>query len=292
MGLRVLIMVKQLLSLFLLTVAMAAHLGAAQAVPAPRPPSSPTYLVGPADVLKIQVFEEASLSGNYSVDTDGTISFPFLNRVQVRGKTLSEVESIITTGLRAGFVLRAQVSAEIFQYRSRSIYVMGEVKAPGKYTIEGQATLLEVIAKAGSFTAAAGPDIVLQRYKDGMAAAVSAPAKADSPDTAEILRVKIDDLKAGLFTANILLQDSDTIIVPSAERYYVTGFVRAPGSFVLRPGMTIAQAIAEAGGLTERGSNRRIKVTRKVNGKDVELDAQPSDLVRPNDTIKVPQRLI
>jgi polysaccharide export outer membrane protein len=56
--------------------------------------------------------------------------------------------------------------------------------------------------------------------------------------------------------------------------------------------MTVQQAIAEAGGLTERGSNRGIKITRKVNGKDVEIDARMSDLVHPNDTIKVRQRLI
>ena len=291
MGLRVLIMVKQLLSLLLFAAALAPAPAAAQEVP--RPPASPTYLVGPADVLKIQVFEEASLSGNYSVDSDGTITFPFLNRVPVRGKTLSEVESIITAGLRADYVRRAQVSVEIAQYRSRSIYVMGEVKAPGKYTIEGQATLLEVIAKAGSFTPSAGPDIILQRYKDGMAAAVAAaPASPSSPDTAEMLRVKIDDLKAGLFTANILLQDSDTIIIPAAERYYVTGYVKTPGSFVLRPGMTVQQSIAEAGGLTERGSTRGIKINRKVNGKDIEIDARMTDLVQPNDTIKVRQRLI
>lgn len=290
MGLRVLIMVKRLISL-LFFAALAPALAVAQG--APRPPASPTYLIGPADVLKIQVFEEASLSGNYSVDSDGTISFPFLNRVPVRGKTLSEVESVITAGLRADYVRRAQVSVEIAQFRSRSIYVLGEVKAPGKYTIEGQATLLEVIAKAGSFTPVAGPEIILQRYKDGMAASVAAaPATPDSPDTAEILRVKIEDLKAGLFTANILLQDSDTIIIPAAERYYVTGFVKTPGSFVLRQGMTIGQAIAEAGGVTDRGSTRGIKISRRVNGKDIEIDAKLTDLVQPNDTIKIRQRFI
>jgi polysaccharide export outer membrane protein len=285
-------MVKQLLSVLVFAAALAPAAVVAQVAPVPRPPASPTYLVGAADVLKVQVFEEPALSTTYSVDSDGTISFPFLNRVPVSGKTLSEVEAILTAGLRAGFVLRAQVSVEIATYRSRSIYVMGEVKAPGKYTIEGQATLLEVIAKAGSFTTQAGPDIILQRYKDGMAAAAAAPASPNSPDTAEMLRVKIADLEAGLFTANILLQDSDTIIVPPAERYYVTGFVKSPGSFVLRQGMTVQQAIAEAGGLTERGSTRRIKITRKVNGKDVEVDARMSDPVRPNDTIKVPQRRI
>jgi len=126
-----------------------------------------------------------------------------------------------------------------------------------------------------------------------MAAPVATtPAAPGNTDTAGLLRVNIEDLKQGRFSANFLLQDSDTIIVPAAERYYVTGFVKTPGAFVLRPGMTVQQAIAEAGGLTERGSTRGIKITRKVDGKDVQIDAKMSDLVRPNDTISIRQRLI
>ena len=282
-------MAKQLMSLLLFALCLAPSAWAQTAAPAP----SPTYLIGPADVLAIKVFDEPGLSGNFNVDTDGTITFQFLGRIEVKGKTLNAVEEMITTGLRNGFVNKAQVSVQIETFRSRAIYVLGEVKAPGKYTIEGQVTLLEVIAKAGSFTPSAGPEIIVQRYKDGMAAAVaSAPAQPGSKDTAEIVRVSVEDLKNGRFTANFLLQDSDTILVPAAERYYVTGFVKTPGSFVLRPGMTVQQAIAEAGGLTERGSTRGIKITRKVNGKDVEINGKMSDLIRPNDTIKVRQRLI
>lgn len=285
-------MFKPFTSLLLLIAALAPSLLTQTAAPAAQP-VSPTYLVGPADVLKIVVFDEPSLSGNFNVDSDGTITFQFLGRVEVRGKTLSDVEKIITAGLRADYVRQAQVSVQIETYRSRSIFVLGEVKAPGKYTIEGQVTLLEVIAKAGSFTSSAGPEIIVLRYKDGMAATIAAaPAKPGSADTAELLRVSIEDLKNGRFTANFLLQDSDTISVPAAERYYVTGFVKTPGSFVLRPGMTVQQAIAEAGGLTERGSNRGLKITRKVNGKDTEIKARMSDLIRPNDTIQVRQRLI
>lgn len=284
-------MVKSAFSLLLLVVAMAPGL-LAQAAP-PRPTASPTYLVGPSDVLGIKVLDEPSLSTAYNVDSDGTITFPFLGRIDVAGKTLREIEALIQTGLRADYVKRAEVSVEITTFRSRSIYVMGEVKAPGKYTIDGPVTLLEVIAKAGSFTPSAGPTLIVQRYKDGMAAAVaSTPAAPGNTDTAELLRVNIEDLKQGRFSANFLLQDSDTIIVPAADRYYVTGFVKTPGAFVLRPGMTVQQAIAEAGGLTERGSSRGIKITRKVNGKDTEISAKMSDLVRPNDTISIRQRLI
>ena len=285
-------MVKSAFSLLLLVAAMAPGLFAAQAAP-PRPTASPTYLVGPSDVLGIKVLDEESLSHTYNVDSDGTITFPFLGRIDVAGKTLREIETQIQTALRADYVKRAEVSVEITTFRSRSIYVMGEVKAPGKYNIDGPVTLLEVIAKAGSFTNSAGPMLIVQRYKDGMAAAVATtPAAPGNTDTAELLRVNIEDLKQGRFSANFLLQDSDTIIVPAADRYYVTGFVKTPGVFVLRPGMTVQQAIAEAGGLTERGSSRGIKITRKVNGKDTEINAKMSDLIRPNDTIQVRQRLI
>lgn len=271
--------------------ASAAGAPAAQAA-APSAQPGPSYVIGPGDVLDIKVFDEPTLSLKFAVDSDGTITYPFLQRIPVQRKTLREVEQVIQEGLRAGYVLRAQVSVAIAEFRSRSIFVLGEMRNPGKYNIDGPVTLLEVIAKAGSFTPTAGPTLIVQRYKDGMAAAVSQPAQPGSPGTAELLRVEIEDLKQGRFTANVLLQDSDTIIVPAADKFYITGYVKQPGSFVIRPGMTVQQAIAEAGGLTERGSSRRIKIIRKVNGKDQEIDANMTDLVRPNDTIKVPQRLI
>ena len=81
--------------------------------------------------------------------------------------------------------------------------------------------------------------------------------------------------------------------MPPADRVYVSGFVKTPGSYVIRSGMTVAQAIAEAGGLSERGSSRGIKIIRKdAQGHEVEIDAKMSDTVRPNDLIRIRQRLI
>lgn len=273
-------------------------LQAATAPQAPPPqsgpiPTSPIYVVGANDVLGIKVFEEPGLSGNFSIDSDGSITYPFLGRVEVGGMTVKEIEALLTKKLLEGYVRRPVVSVEIAQYRSRSIYVLGEVRAPGKYNIEGTITLLEVIARAGSLTNTAGNTIILQRYKDGIAAAASKPALAGDPQVAEVMRVSYEDLKEGRISSNIIIQDSDTIFVPQAERFYVTGFVKTPGTFVLQPGMTVSQAIAVAGGLTERGSSRGLKILRKdKNGKEIEVDAKMSDFVKPNDTIKVRQRLI
>jgi polysaccharide export outer membrane protein len=263
---------------------------------APMPPGPQSfnaiYQLGPSDVLGIKVFGEEALNNTYTVDSDGSITFPMIGRIQVAGKTTREIEEHVTKLLAPDYIRRAQVSVEIATYRSRSIYVIGEVRNPGRYNIQGPQTLLEVIAHAGSTTPTASNTIIVQRYKDGIAAAVSAPALPGDTGSAEIMRVSLEDLREGRLTANILLQDNDTIIVPPAERYYVSGQVKQPGSFVLRPGMTVRQAIAEAGGLTDRGSTRGIKIMRTVKDKEVELDADMSDLVQPNDTIRVRQRLI
>jgi polysaccharide export outer membrane protein len=264
------------------------------AVPAPAPTQvSPGYEVGPSDVLNIKVFNEPDLSGPFSVDSDGTITFPFLGRVTVGGKTVRDIEAQLTKALTGAYLRNPQISVEIGNYRSRAIFILGAVKQPGKYSIEGPMTLLEVLARAGSLTADAGNTIIVQRYKDGLAAAVSnEPMLPGDPRGAEVMRVNVSDLNEGRLNANILLQDSDTIVVPAADRFYVTGFVRQPGSFVLRPGMSVQQAIAEAGGFTERGSTRGIKIVRQVNGKEIEINVKMSDPVKPNDTIRVRQRLI
>lgn len=265
---------------------------------APAPPAAPqqpdlnAYVVGATDVLTIRVFDEPTLSCECTVDTDGSITFPLVGRVEVGGKTLREAESILTTLLRKDYVRRAQVSVEVKSYRSRSIFVLGEVRTPGKYSIGDQVTLLEVIANAGSLTSAAGNTIIVQRQKDPRAP-VTGPALPNENTGVEIMRISYEDLREGKLRSNIVLQDGDTLFIPEAERFFVTGFVRTPGVYVLKQNMTVQQAIAQAGGLTDRGTFRRLKILRKdKDGREVEIDAKTTDIVRPNDTIKVSQRLI
>ena len=286
-------MFNTLLSLIVFLSAQAAAPAQAPAAPQPTASFNATYLIGVSDVLAIKVFNEEQMTNKYTVDTDGSITFPLIGRFQVGGKTTRQIEEDLTRALQPDWLKRAQVSVEIAQYRSRSIYVLGEVRTPGRYNIEGPMTLLEVIANAGSTTASASNTIIVQRYKDGLAAAVAAPTTAGDTRWAEVTRINLDDLREGKLSANLLLQDSDMIIVPPAERVYVSGMVKTPGSFVIRPGMTVRQAIAEAGGIAERGSTRGIKIIRKDDkGREVEIDAKMSDLVKPNDTIRVRQRLI
>jgi polysaccharide biosynthesis/export protein len=256
------------------------------------PAKNPSYVVGPNDVLAIRVFDEPQLSDKYAVDADGSITYALVGRVMVAGKTVREIEEHLTKLLTGDYLRRPQVSVEIAQFRSRSIFVLGEVRTPGKYSIGSEVTLLEVIANAGSLTAAAGNTIIVQRQKDPRAP-VTGPALPDQDTGKEIMRISYEDLKEGKLKSNIVLQDGDTLLVPEAERCYISGYVRTPGAYVLKPNMTVQQAISLAGGLSERGTYRRLKILRKdKSGREVEIDAKTTDIVRPNDTIKVAQRLI
>ena len=269
-----------------LSVAAAGQAAGAQA-------SGPTYTVGPADVLKILVFNEEQLSGSFRVEPDGAIVYAVLGRIPVAGRTEREIAALIEKELANGWLNKPQVAVQVEQFRSRTIFIAGEVRTPGKYPLQGDSTLLEVLALAGSITSNASNEVVVVRPKAPTARAM--PTLPDSGAEAEVLRVDLQDIEQGRISSNISLQDGDTVFVPRAEKFYISGHVRTPGAYPYTKGMTIQQAIAVAGGVSERGSTRGIKVRREVkpgSGEYIELDVRLTDPIRPNDTIIVRQRYI
>jgi polysaccharide export outer membrane protein len=264
--------------------------GPAPAQPAVQGSQAARYVIGPLDTLSITVVGEDELTKKFQVDNDGTFTFPYLNRVQAAGLTLEELQTRLATLLRTGEILRnPQVRVEIDQYKSRSVYVIGEVRVPGKVTMAGTAlSVLEALALAGSPTANASNEIiVVHPATPGALPADSAP----NPDTqGERITINRRDLELGRAGRDIVLQDGDIINVPIAQRFYIYGQVRNPGTYVLDPGMTLQQAIALAGGLTDRGSDRRIKAKRLVNGRLTEVSLSLEDKILANDTIDIPSR--
>ena len=253
------------------------------AAPLPRPPepsavTAPArYMIGAQDLLKITVFDEADLTNSYRVDADGFITFPYIGRVAASGLTLSELQDRIRTQLSAGFIRNPQVRVEVGEFKSQSVLVSGEVRAPGKITMTGAMTLLEALAAAGSATSAASSELTVAHPRK--------PGDAAS----EVVRINWKDLQLGKGT-DVALQDGDIINVPKAQTFFITGQVRNGGPYVLEPGTTIQQAIAMAGGLSERGSDRGITVTRLVNGKSTEVRVTLEDRVQANDTITIRNR--
>jgi polysaccharide export outer membrane protein len=144
-------------------------------------------------------------------------------------------------------------------------------------------TILDAVVEAGSVTAAAGSLIQLVR-----------PRRDDGGDTgnshAEIVTVDFAELRGGQSAGNHLLRDGDTVVVLPARPIFVTGHVRSPGAYAAQPGMTVLQAVSLAGGFAERGSNRRLKILRVVDGHKKEIDVKLTDVVEAGDTIIVPKR--
>jgi polysaccharide export outer membrane protein len=253
----------------------------------PRAPAPHDYIVGRQDVLNITVFGEADISKRYTVDADGTIDFPFIGRVRAAGQTLRQVEDLLVKRLGAGFLVNPQVTVEIVEFRSQSIFVTGEVRAAGAYPIKGNMTIVEALALAGPTQTASNEVVIVRPKEPGERSGPVLPGNADS---AETTRVNIRDLQSGKLSLNIALQPGDTVFVPKAETFFVSGQVRSPGSFVYEPGIRVLQAIALAGGLTDRGSDRGIKILRQVDGVEISINAKTTDLVKPGDTIVVRQR--
>lgn len=257
--------------------------------PAQAPTNPRAYKIGLQDQLKITVFDEADMSTTYRVDADGFITFPLIGRVSASGATIAELEQRITTALANGYIRNPQVRIEIDQYKSQSVYVIGEVRSPGKITMTGSSmTLLEALALAGSPTANASNEVIVVHPSRPLTTGTTVSADPNAEGTR--ITVNRRDLELGKVGQDIALLDGDIINVPVAQRFYISGYVRNPGFYVLDPGMTVAQAIALAGGLNERGSDRRMTATRILNGKSTEVRVELEDRVQPNDTINIAAR--
>jgi polysaccharide export outer membrane protein len=248
-----------------------------------------SYVIGPQDVLAITVWDQADLSGKFTVEADGSFTFPLIGRVAAGGLTLRDLEALLRKQLSDGYFKNPQVTVAVEQYRSQRVFVIGEIRVPGAYPLTGDMTLIEALARAGSTTAEAGGEAVIVRAPVGRTA--TAPLLPNQDATAEVIRVNIRDLQSGQISQNVALRDGDTIFVPKAETIYVFGQVRSPGAYPLKShDTTVLQALSLAGGITDRGSTSRIRIVRIVDGKKVEIGVKLSDPVKPGDTVIVRER--
>jgi polysaccharide export outer membrane protein len=249
-------------------------------------PSAPAdYVVGPQDVLNVVVFGEADLTKLVTLDAEGTFDYPFIGRVKAGGLTARATAEEISSRLTKYFV-NPQVSVDVVKFRSQKVIVMGYVHAPGQYPLTGTMSVLEVLAAAGSPTSAAGSYVTVLRPSGNLPRLPGEEAGGGSS-----LRLTMSQLQSGQAPAGFSLRDGDTINVPKAETVTVIGHVKTTGLLILDGEMTVMQVIGLAGGVTEKGALNRVRIHRKVDGKMQEVKSvKLSDVVKPGDTIEVPQR--
>lgn len=108
------------------------------------------YTLGSGDRLKISVFGEDSLSGEFPVDGSGYISYPLIGEVQARGLSLQQLEQRLDEKLRNGYLVNPRISLEVLNYRP--FYILGEVNNPGQYEYVAGINLYNAVAMAGGYT--------------------------------------------------------------------------------------------------------------------------------------------
>jgi polysaccharide biosynthesis/export protein len=251
--------------------------------------SGADYVIGAQDVLLIQVFDQQDLGGKYTVEVDGTFTFPLIGRVKAGGMTLRGFEGELKRLLADGYFRNPQVTVAVEQYRSQRVFVMGEVRQPGPVSLTGGMTLIEALARAGSTLPTSSGEVSVVRAAQSTNGDAG-PLMPGQEATTEVFRTSIQDLQSGSLSHNVELRDGDTVFVPRAELVYVFGEVRNPGGYGVQKNTTVLQALSLAGGVTEHGAMNRIQVMRLIKGTKIEIRVKLTDVVQPEDTIIVPQR--
>ena len=245
------------------------------------------YVIGPEDVLQIQVWDHSDLERSVFVSREGFFSYPLIGQVQAGGLTVAQLEKEIAGRLGKGYLVSPQVTVTVKEYRSQKVFVLGEVVNPAKYALTGQTTLLDVLAQAGGPTPEAGAEVIVIRPVDGRRK--NRPTSLQEAKAGETITVDLQRLMNGDIPQNMSLRDGDTVYVSKAQYFFVYGEVKKPGRYVLTQGTTVLKAITTAGGITDIAAVKRTKIVREKTGVRVKLKAKLSDWVFPEDIVMVPQ---
>jgi len=251
-----------------------AHAQASSAAPSATPAQ---YRLALGDTIRVTVFQVPDLSLETRINEAGAISYPLLGSVSLAGLTVTEAEQRIARGLRDGnFVKQPQVSITLTQARGNQVSVLGQVGRPGRYPLEtGEVRLTDMLATAGGISQGGSDIVVVMGTRNGQ------------PYRSEVDLPSVFG-PSGRRAADVVLQNNDVIWVERVPTIYLYGEVQRPGALRLERNMTVMQALASAGGLTQRGTLRGLRVSRReADGRTREVEPQMTDVLRPDDVVFV-----
>jgi polysaccharide biosynthesis/export protein len=228
------------------------------------------------DTVSIKVVNQPDMDTTTRVETDGTLSFPYVGRIRAAGLSEDQVARAIERQLAARqIVTDPHVLVEINSFGTQAS-VQGQVGAPGVYTLDRPTNLTQLLSRAGGIRDdAVGGTLTVRR-------AGGAIQKFDSKD-----------VQAGRGPGAVLrIANNDEVFVDLAPFFYIYGYVGHPGEFPLLRPLTVQQAISVGGGLAVLGSEWRIRIKRKSgDGQTYEVPASLDDQVEAGDTIIVSERI-
>lgn len=237
----------------------------------------------------ISVLGDVYKPGKYSLDRPSTLSdvlamaggttpngSDLISLIRIKdGKTTKETYDLRDLINKEDQASNPQLQRDDIVYvNAREVSVLGQVSRPGKYSVaSGVRTVIDFLSQAGGVSPSGADSIIIITKRDGKT---------------EKHEIDIDQLyRKGDTSANFELADGDSIYVPRTAVFYIYGEVQRPGAFRLERNMNVAQALSTGGGLSPRGTERRIKIKRTVDGKLKTLDASVGDLLKPDDIVVI-----
>jgi polysaccharide export outer membrane protein len=242
--------------------------------------AKPDYPLGAGDAIRIQVFQNPDLTIETRVSENGSITYPLIGAVELGGQSIAAGEQKIAEALqKGGFIQKPQVNITLMQVRGNQVSVLGQVARPGRFPLETANTRLsDMLANAGGATQS-GDDIAIVT---GLRGGQPFRKAIDIPSI--FLADKVAD--------DIVMQGGDVIYVHRAPVFYIYGEAQRPGAFRIERDMTVMQALAQGGGPTVRGSEKRLRLHRKgANGSLQQIEPQLTDPVLPNDVLYVKESI-
>ena len=238
------------------------------------------YVLGAGDIIRITVFQNPDLTVDTRVTENGSITYPLIGAVSVGGLTLPAAEKLIAQRLRdGGFVLKPQVNVLLMQIRGNQVSVLGQVNRPGRYPIEiADTKVTDMLATAGGASVNGADVVTVVGTRNGQ----PFRAEIDIP-----LLFQPDGIKA-----DVSVQGGDILYVHRAPVFYIYGEVNRPGAYRLERGMSVMQGLALGGGVTLRGSEKRIRLNRRKASGEVEvLEPEMAQQLQTDDVIYVRESL-
>jgi polysaccharide export outer membrane protein len=247
---------------------------AAAKAAAPVGASDASYALGAGDVIDVTLVGRSDYTAHAKVQADGTVLLPLIGAERAVGSTPAQLADSVRAALqKGGFFPDPEVHVEVAQVSSRYVTVLGFVPTPGLIALDRDYRLSELIARVGG-RGNGGADYVQVTHHDGTSQ-----------------RYSLAELATAGGDKDPLVLAGDKIYVPAAENevFYLTGQVKSPGAYAASADLTLRMALARAGGVTDNGSEKRVKIVRRGEPvKDVKIDVTK---VEAGDVISVGERL-
>ena len=251
--------IKDIRALCLAIVAMVggmagSSIAVAQSSSAPVPVATPAastltlsdgYVLGPGDVVEVSVLGRDEYKGRVQVQVDGSIQLPYIKSLMATNRTVLQLRGDIRAKLvEGGYYTDPVVSVIVATFASRYVVVLGQVGNPGIVPVDRAYHMSELLARVGG-PKDSGADVLTLRRANG-----------------EEIQLPIERVAIGGGADDPIVNPGDKVYVGAAPTFYISGQVKGPGKLPLSQGMTVQMALAQAGGVTDRGSEKRIKITR------------------------------